>query len=135
MGSHHAFEELRPSHAEGCVVRAGCDTSRPRRGKVTARITEIAVSRLQVAGEVSVAGKVRLGHGHSITFVRNHEDAAIWAILGAQPTSDAVVLNDNLEVLAPMNGVNRTAHHAMWIGARPAGGGDEEIIQALSGTQ
>src|SRR4051812_16400065 len=34
-----------------------------------------------------------------------------------------------------MNGVNRTSRHAMRVGAGPAGGGDEKVIEASTGPQ
>ncbi len=46
-----------------------------------------------------------------------------------------MVLDDDLKVLSAMNGIDRAPDHAMWIRAGPTGGGDQEIIQALSGPE
>ena len=78
---------------------------------------------------------LRVGHRNPISFVRYHEDAAVGTVFGAQAAPDAVVLYDDLKVLASMNGVDGTSDHAMWIRAGPTGGSDHKIIQALSGPE
>ena len=78
---------------------------------------------------------LRVRHRNSVSVVRYHENAAVRTVFGAQAAPDAVVLDDNLKVLASMNGVDGTSDHAMWIGAGPTGGSDHEIIQPLSGAE
>ena len=46
-----------------------------------------------------------------------------------------MILDDNLQVVASMNGINRTPGHAMWVGTRPAGGGDQKVIQASTSAE
>ena len=46
-----------------------------------------------------------------------------------------MVLDHDLQVLASMNGIDRTSFHAMWFGARSTGSRDQEIIQALAGAK
>jgi hypothetical protein len=88
-----------------------------------------------LAYDVSSSDLLRVRDCDPVTFVRYHENAAIGTILGAQTAPDAVVFDNDLQVLASMNGVNRTSDHAMWVGAGPTGGGDEEVIEASSGAK
>src|SRR5207244_4439891 len=69
-------------------------------------------------------------HVDTSLFIWHHEDITIGTVIRAQPATDAVILDDNLQVLAAMDRVHRTADHAMRIGARAAGGANEEVLEA-----
>ena len=135
MLSHHALEQLRPGHAESSIMRTRRHTGGPRRRQVTDRIAKIAIGGLKLTNEVSSPKVLRVGHRNSISVVGDHEDAPVRTVFGAQAAPDAVILDDNLKVIASMNGVDRTSDHAMWIRAGPTGGSDQEIIQSLSGPE
>ena len=77
----------------------------------------------------------QIRHLDPVTFVRDHEDAPVGTILRAQAAPDAVIFNHDLEMFAAMNRIDRAAHHAMRIGAGPAGGGNEKIIQPSPGPE
>ena len=135
MFSHHALEQLWPGHAKRRIVRTGGHTGWPRRGQITARVAKITVRRLQLANDMGSPHVLRIGHRNPMSFVRDHENAAVWTVFGAQAAPDAMILDHDLEVFASMNRIDGTSDHAMWIGAGPTRGRDHEVVQALPGAK
>ena len=121
---------MRTRDAGGRFVRAGRDTLRLRRGAIAFRITKIAGGGLELRDHHRLIRVVGIGHLHPAALVRHHEDVAVGTIRGAQTTTDTVIFNHDLEMLAAMNRIDRAARHAMGIAAGPAGSRDEEISKA-----
>ena len=115
MSSHHMIEQLRSGHAKSSIVRTCRYTGGPRRCQVSQGIAEIAIGSFQLGSEANRSDTVR--HTDSVSFIRQHEDAAIRTVFGAQTATDAVIFNNDLKMFSSVNGVNRTTNHAMRVGA------------------
>ena len=96
-------------------------------------IAEIAVSGFQLGYAMTTAHEHTGRHRHCAALVRNHEDTAVGTILRAQTATDTVIFDHDLQVFAAMDGIDGTADHAMRVGARSAGSGDQIIVQARTG--
>src|SRR5687768_8071492 len=106
-------------------MRAGSNTLRIGRSIFAMRIAQVAGRSFKLADfqcTVSARWIVRL---NELPLVGHHENAAVRTIRSAQSAADAVILDDDLEMLAAMNGIHRAAHHAMRIEAGAARSGDD----------
>src|SRR5579864_1655186 len=59
-----------------------------------------------------------------------HIDIAVGTILRAQSATDAPILDNHFQRIAPPNRADRTAHHAQRVAALPAGSRDKIFIEA-----
>src|SRR5579859_1586078 len=59
-----------------------------------------------------------------------HVDIAVRTILRAQAATDAPILDDDFQRIAPPNRADRTPHHAQRVAALPAGSRDKVFIEA-----
>ena len=125
----HALQDLLAGEPVGRVVRAGGDTRRRGCGAVIRGVAEVACGRLRLSDRDGARGICVVRRLVDAVPVRHHEDAPIRAILRAQATADAVILDDNLEVLAAVDRIHGAARHAVRIGARAARRGDEHVAE------
>ena len=121
-----ALEELVAGHAVGGFVGASGDAAGVWGMAVAFGIAEVASGGFLGMGGGGGEG-VGMGMGG---LVGHHEDAPVGAIIGAEPATDAMIFDDDLEVFAAVDGVDWATDEAMGIGAGAAGGGHEIVIEA-----
>ena len=115
------LEKLVAGHAMGGVVRAGGDATRVRRGSLVVGVAQVAIDRFHLRWLI-----------RRVSFVRLDEDATVGTIRRAKTAADAVVLDDDLHVLAAVDGVDRAAGHAVGRVAGTASRGDHVVGETLS---
>ena len=118
------MEELVAGHAVGGFVGASGDAAGVWGMAVAFGIAEVASG-----GFLGMGGGGGEGMGMG-GLVGHHEDAPVGAIIGAEPATDAVIFDDDLEVFATVDGIDGATDEAMGIGAGAAVGGDELVIEA-----
>jgi hypothetical protein len=118
---NHMLEEFVRIHTMSGIMRTGVDAA--WLGVLGAKI---AGRGLLLGNHRAVARRIGILDIH---FERMQCDVAIRAILGAQPTSDAPVFNDDFERLATPYGTHRTTDHAQRITALAAGRRDQEVLE------
>lgn len=131
----NALEQFWPSHSERRIVRAGSDALRIGRRVFAVGIAQVTRRGFELAhfGQtVTTSLAVRFDE---VSLIGHHENAAVGTVRSTQAAANAVVLNDDLKVLAAVNRVHRTADHAMRIEAGTARGRDDEIREPLAISQ
>jgi hypothetical protein len=106
-------KEFSRIHAMRRIVRTGIDATR-----LGILGTQIARSSFLLHHRLFVAGRCRIFRHH---VKRMNVDISIGAILGAQPTSNAPILDNHFERIAAANGAHRATDHTQWIQALAAG--------------
>ena len=106
----------------GGVVRAGIDAT--GLGVIGAKI---ARRGFLLYDRSRASRRFRIGQIHG---ERMHVDVSVGAIVGAQAASDAPVLNDDFQRIAPANRADRAADHAQRVAALAAGSRHEIFVEA-----
>ena len=91
------------------------------------RVAEIAGGGLELGDSRRRTGTSGVRDFQTLAAVWDHEDVSVGTIFGAQTAADAVILDHDLKVFAAVNGIHRTAGHAVRIGAGSACGRNEII--------
>src|SRR5215471_10819649 len=119
----HDLAELVAGVAVGGVVRAGVDAARLA---VQLR-AEVAHGRLLLDHRHLAAGLVRVVLHHLEAV---HVDVTIRAVIGAVAAADAPGLDDHLARFLAMDGIDRTARHAVRVQTRTTGRGHQPVLEA-----
>src|SRR5579862_4043759 len=117
---HQARKEIARVDAVGRVMRTSVHTAR------------FFLIRAQITGGRFGAylGYLSTGIDEIIdgNFKGMHIDVAVWAIIRTQATSNAPVLDYDLQAIATTDGANRTADHAKRVLAVAAGGRNQVFV-------
>ena len=78
-------------------------------------VAQIAREGLGPGDRPGLAGVVGISHFREVEQVTLHEDVAIRTVARAQAATNAMVLNDDLHVLAAVDRIDRATDHAISI--------------------
>ena len=99
----------------GRIVRAGLDAARLGHLHVSLGIAQVARRGLGLGNPLALFRIVGQRLIDLVVLVVHHPDVSVRAIVGAQAASDAVVFDDDLLMLAAVDGVDRAADHAVGV--------------------
>jgi len=123
-------KKIRTTHSVRGIVRASPHASRIRRRFATVPIAQIACGGLTLRNHLCPAGIRRIPDCNQVAEVLFHGDIAVRAVLRAEPAANAVIRNNDLFVFAPVDGIDRTADHAIGVFTGTAGCGNQLVSEA-----
>src|SRR4051794_6741809 len=110
-----ALQQLLARHPVSGIMWTRCHTSRLGRGSLALSIAQIAGDSLGARDSVCLPWVLRILHFDLPLLVRHHENVAVGTVGGAKTAPDAMILDDDLQVLAAMDGIDGAAEHAVRI--------------------